>query len=74
MAQSKHFRIDYLHNGSFKSFYICVERMDNGEAWHYAGIDAGIGRIPKYRMEKVPKVTKPYAEHFGITNVEWSQA
>lgn len=74
MSQYKHYRIDYLLNGAFKSFYISAEHMDNSEAWHHASVDAGIARIPKYRLEKVPRVTKPYAEHFGITNVEWIQS
>ncbi|ARA81236.1 DUF6555 family protein [Pseudomonas amygdali] len=65
MALPKHYRIDYLLNGSFKSFYIRTENMDNAEAWHCASVDAGLARIPKYRLEKVAKVSKPYAEHFG---------
>jgi hypothetical protein len=73
MSQSKHFKIDYLLNGAFKSFYISALHMDNHEAWHHASVDAGLARIPKYRTEKVPRVSKPYAEHFGITNVEWAQ-
>ncbi|GFM68006.1 hypothetical protein PSCICO_32850 [Pseudomonas cichorii] len=71
MALPKHYRIDYLLNGTFKSFYIRADNMDNAEAWHHASVDAGLARIPKYRLEKVPRVTKPHAEHFGITNVEW---
>ena len=71
MALPKRYRIDYLLNGTFKSFYIRADNMDNAEAWHYASVDAGLARIPKYRLEKVPRVTKPHAEHFGITNVEW---
>ncbi len=56
MALPKHYRIDYLMNGSFKSFYIRTEHMDNVEAWHYASVDAGLARIPKYRLEKVPRL------------------
>jgi hypothetical protein len=74
MSQYKHYRIDYLFNGAFKSFYISAEHMDNAEAWHHASVDAGIARIPKYRLEKVARVSKPYAEHFGITDVEWAQS
>ena len=29
MAQEKHYRIDYLLNGAFKSFYIRTPLMDN---------------------------------------------
>ncbi|RXU03837.1 hypothetical protein B1F68_22220 [Pseudomonas syringae] len=74
MALPKHYRIDYLLNGSFKSFYIRTENKDNAQAWHCASVDAGLARIPKYRLEKVARVSKPYAEHFGVTNVEWAQA
>ncbi|RMS72677.1 MULTISPECIES: DUF6555 family protein, partial [Pseudomonas syringae group] len=28
----------------------------------------------EFPLEKVAKVSKPYAEHFGVTNVEWAQA
>jgi hypothetical protein len=48
--------------------------MDNADAWHWAAVDAGFGQIPKYRSDKVPKVSKPQAERLGITNVEWSAA
>jgi hypothetical protein len=74
MAQSTHFRIDYLLNGSYKTFYVSAPKMDNADAWHWAAVDAGFGQIPKYRNDKVPKVSKPQAERLGITNVEWSAA
>jgi hypothetical protein len=74
MALPKHYRIDYLLNGAFKTFYIRTEHMDAANAWHFASVDAGLARIPKYRTEKVPKVSKPSAEQYGISNVEWAQA
>jgi hypothetical protein len=66
VAQYKHFRIDYLLHGSYKSFYI--------SAWHWASVDAGFGQIPKYRSDRVPKVTKPKAEQLGLTDVEWAES
>jgi len=74
MAQQKHYRIDYLLHGTFKTFYISASVMDNAEAWHWASVDAGIGEIPKYRTDKVNKVSKPKAEQLGVTNVEWHEA
>ena len=74
MAQYKHFRIDYLLHGSYKSFYISAEAMDNASAWHWASVDAGFGQIPQYRSDRVPKVTKPKAEQLGLTDVEWAES
>lgn len=73
MAQDKHYRIDYLNNGAYKTFYIAAERMDSAEAWHWASVDAGFGQIPKYRRDPVPKLSKPQAERLGIANVEWTK-
>lgn len=74
MAQEQHYRIDYLLNGAFKTFYVRAPVMTNSEAWHWASVDAGIGQIPKYRADPVTKLSKPKAEKYGITNVEWSRA
>lgn len=74
VAQYKHFRIDYLLHGKYKSFYISAESMDNASAWHWASVDAGFGQIPKYRSDKVPKVSKPKAEQLGLTDVEWAES
>ncbi|MFK3973757.1 DUF6555 family protein [Pseudomonas sp. NPDC087358] len=73
MAHEKHFRIDYLLGGAYKTFYIRASKMDNSEAWHWATIDAGFGELPKYRSDKVTKLSKPQAERLGISNVEWTQ-
>jgi len=48
--------------------------MDNAEAWHWAAVDAGMADIPKYRYDKVPKVSKPKAERLGIEQVVWKPA
>lgn len=72
MSQHKHYRIDYLLHGSYKTFYISAAAMDNAEAWHWATVDAGFGQIPKYRNDRTPKISKPEAEHLGVVNVEWT--
>lgn len=74
MAQEHHYRIDYLLQGAYKTFYIRASKMDNAEAWHWATVDAGIGQLPKYRTDPVSRLSKPQAEKHGITNVEWSKA
>jgi hypothetical protein len=74
MAQEKHYRIDYLLRGAYKSFYIRSSSMDDPEAWHWATVDAGLGQLPKYRHDPVTKLSKPQAERLGVTDVEWSIA
>lgn len=74
MAHEHHYRIDYLLNGGYKTFYIRANKMDNAEAWHWASVDAGYGQLPKYRTDPITKLSKPQAERFGITGVEWSTA
>lgn len=74
MAQAHHYRIDYLLDGVYKTFFIRATKMDNAEAWHWAAVDAGFGQIPKYRSDPVERFTKPKAERCGISDVEWSEA
>ncbi|MFB9037061.1 hypothetical protein K3169_14130 [Pseudomonas phytophila] len=74
MPNSPHYKVDYLYHGAYKTFYVRADLMNNSEAWHWAAVDAGLGQIPKYRSDRVPKVSKPHAERLGITDVEWSQA
>ena len=74
MPQEHHYRIDYLHDGNYKTFYIRAATMDNAEAWHWATVDAGVGQLPKYRSDPVTKLSKPKAERLGITNVQWFKA
>ncbi|MNP76352.1 hypothetical protein D3C76_1735730 [compost metagenome] len=71
MINAKLFVIDYRLHGTPKSFIIRAEKMDNSEAWHWAACDAGIGRIGRYGREKVKKTTRPWAEKFGVTDVNW---
>ncbi|WP_341522985.1 DUF6555 family protein [Pseudomonas sp. G.S.17] len=74
MAQDNHYRIDYLLQGLYRTFYIRAETMSHAEAWYWATVDAGLGQIPKYRNDKSPKLSKPQAESLGLTSVEWSLA
>jgi len=74
MLHNEHYRINYLLNGTYKTFYVRADCMNNAEAWHWAAVDAGFGQIPKYRCDKVPKVSKPHAERQGVTDVQWSCA
>lgn len=63
--------IDYRLHDQTRSFIIRLEKMDNAEAWHWASCDAGIGIIPKFGREKIRKVSRPMAERYGITDVQW---
>ncbi len=63
--------IDYQLHGKPRSFIIRLETLDNAEAWHWASCDAGIGIIPKFGREKIRKVSRPMAERYGITAVQW---
>jgi hypothetical protein len=74
MPQERHYRIDYLLDGAYKSFYIRTSKMNNTLAWHWATVDAGFGQLPKYRSDPVTQLSKPQAERLGITNVEWNEA
>lgn len=74
MLRSRHYRIDYIVLGNYKTFYLCAELMSDAEAWHWAAIDAGFGQIPKYRNDKAPKISKCFAEINGISEVAWSPA
>ncbi|HEX8594411.1 MAG TPA: DUF6555 family protein, partial [Pseudomonas sp.] len=40
----------------------------------WAAVDAGFAQIPKYRSDKIPKLSKPQVERHGIENVQWSAA
>jgi hypothetical protein len=74
MPQSAHYRIDYVLNGSGKSFYVSTATMSNAEAWHWAAVDCGVAPIPRYQHEQKKVVSKPLAERHGIAEVLWTQA
>lgn len=66
MTQSAHYRIDYLLNGAYKTLIVSSSKMDAAEAWHWAAVDSGFAQIPKYRSDRVPKLSKPQAERHGL--------
>lgn len=74
MAMPAHYRIDYLLNGRYKTLYVSASGMSNEDAWHWAAVDSGFAPIPKLRSNKARKVSKPFAERYGIGSVEWSRA
>lgn len=74
MNNPKLFVIEYTLHGAPKSFVIRAEKMDNGEAWHWASCDAGVGRIGRFGRDQVKKTSKPLAEKFGIEGVTWRPA
>jgi hypothetical protein len=72
--QNTHYQINYLIHGSYKTFYIHSQAMNQAEAWHWATIDAGLSQIPKYRADKVARLSQPQAELLGLSRVEWKAA
>lgn len=72
MPKFEHYRIDYLFHGTFKSFYICAEAMDDSKALYWAAVDTGVRSIPKVRLDKSIDITSAEAQSLGITNVAWS--
>lgn len=63
--------IDYRLHDQQRSFIIRLEHLDSAEAWHWASCDAGVGIIPKFGREKIRKISRPMAERYGITQVQW---
>lgn len=63
--------IEYKLHGTPKSFIIRAEVMNNAEAWHWASCDAGVAIIPRFGRGKIKRVSKPFAEKYGITNMRW---
>jgi len=63
--------IEYHLQGAHKTFVIRADGMDNAQAWHWASCDAGIGTIPKSSRDKVKRITRPLAERYGLTDVQW---
>lgn len=74
MPLPAHYRIDYLLNGSYKSFHVSSEHMDDTQAWHSAAVDSGFVQIPKYRIDKAQILSKPQAQAYGISQVEWAKS
>ncbi|MGE7989503.1 DUF6555 family protein [Pseudomonas sp. NPDC089554] len=63
--------IDYRLHNEPRSFIIRLEGLDSAQAWHWASCDAGVGIIPKFGREKIRKISRPMAERYGITEVQW---
>ncbi|WP_126364826.1 DUF6555 family protein [Pseudomonas fluorescens] len=63
--------IDYTLHGKPKSFIIRSKTMQNADAWHWASCDAGIAPIPKPGKAPLNLISKPHAEKYGITDVNW---
>jgi len=63
--------IDYVIHGEAKRFVIRADKMDNAQAWHWASCDAGFGHIPRSSRDQTRMTSKPMAERFGISAVQW---
>ena len=75
MSSAKIYTITYQLHGQPKSFVVRAEVMNNAEAWHWAAVDADIAhvsRIGRVGHEQVKKTTRPWAEKYGITDVNWT--
>ena len=74
MAGQQLYVIEYELHGERRTFIIRLEKMDNTIAWHWASCDAGIGIIPRFGQHKIKLVSRPMAERYGISNVQWRPA
>ena len=74
MPISDIFLIAYKLHGEAREFIVRAERMNNAEAWHWAACEAGVGVIPKFTASDIRKVSRPVAERFGITVVQWRRS
>lgn len=74
MPVSNIYVIAYNLHGKSREFIVPAERMDNAEAWHWAACEAGVGIIPKFTASNIRKVSRPDAERFGITDVQWRRS
>ena len=71
MTQSDMYVIDYQLHGEPKSFVIRAKLMNHAEAWQWASCDAGLAPLPKPGRASLKRFSKPMAERFGVTNVQW---
>ncbi len=74
MKQADFYVIDYQFNGKPKSFVIRAKLMNNAEAWQWASCDAGLAPILKPGRPPLKRFSKPMAERFGVTDVEWRES
>jgi hypothetical protein len=74
MGQIDLYVINYRLHGEAKSFVIRTKKMDNSEAWQWASCDAGIAPIPKPGRPPLKRFSRPMAERFGVTDVQWRES
>ncbi|MBV4484546.1 hypothetical protein HU727_002955 [Pseudomonas sp. SWRI153] len=74
MSQADLYTIRYRLHGKPKSFIIRTKLMNNAEAWQWASCDAGLAPIPKPGRPPLKRFSKPMAERFGLTEVQWCQS
>lgn len=66
--------IQYRLHGQPKSFIIRSKRMDNAQAWQWASCDAGLTPIPRPGQPPLKRFSRPMAERFGVTEVQWRKS
>ncbi|MFJ4056560.1 DUF6555 family protein [Pseudomonas sp. NPDC089743] len=74
MPNESLYAVAYRLRGEERRFIIRAENMDDANAWHWAACDAGVGVIPRFGSKNIKKVSRPLAERYGITNVQWSKS
>jgi len=71
MSAADLYVIDYLLHAKTRSFVIRTANMNNAEAWQWASCDAGISLIARPGRPPLKRYSKPMAERFGLTEVQW---
>jgi hypothetical protein len=74
MKQVDFYVIEYRLHGKPKRFIIRAKLMNNVEAWQWASCDAGLTPIPKPGRPPLKRFSKPMAERFGVTDVQWRES
>ncbi|MFI8393713.1 hypothetical protein CXF97_26895 [Pseudomonas sp. Choline-02u-1] len=74
MSQTDLYMIKYRLHGVPKSFIIRAKLMNNADAWQWASCDAGLTPIPKPGRPPLKRFSKPMAERFGVTEVQWHES
>ncbi|MBV4485131.1 hypothetical protein HU727_005970 [Pseudomonas sp. SWRI153] len=74
MSAADLYVIDYRLHGKPRSFIIRTKTMDNAQAWHWASCDAGVAPIPRPGRPALKRFSKPMAERFGVTDVQWRES
>lgn len=74
MNRTELYVIEYQLQGQPKSFLIRAPRMGNTEAWHWACGDAGLTPIPEPGKAPLRMFSKPTAQKYGVTEVQWREA